>query len=293
MIKKFEKGIFYILMSVSCISVMSLFVKLSVSQLSVWSLTFLRFFLPLLFLVPYLWFKGRLWSLWPVENFRLQAARSFCVAIAQLSGVYYLTQSTLVDATMMWGTAPMFMPIISRILYKHPMRRVTWISIILSFIGVVLVLQPTTHGLFRPITIFGLLFGLAVAFSQVLYGANIQKRKSAENLFYLFFFSSALLFVPYLYLETQRADLATAQPLIWLFVVIATVATIGNQYFRGRAYLETKSTYLAPFLYFNVILSGLFDWLVFHNPPSLLMLIGFGFVLSGAYLKWSWLKTAE
>jgi drug/metabolite transporter (DMT)-like permease len=282
--RRLEEGIILILISAASLSIYSFFVKLGLKEVSVLSITFLRFFLPLLLGLPFFWWNGTLKELWPLNNIKLQFLRSLSVVATQFFMIYYLTQATLVDANMLWCTGPIFIPIISRLFYGHQIHKMTWISIGISFLGVILVLKPD-QGIFDPFSIFGLLSGIGMAISQLLYGINIEKGRVGENLFYLSFFCSLLTLIPFLIWEEISFDL---KPDMLTIVAITafSVASLINQLFRGLAYTRASPVLLTPFLYFSVLLSGILDWTFYHKAPDIWAYIGFLLVLLGTGLKW-------
>lgn len=286
--KKVEKAVVLTLLSAAALAAYTLFVKLGVSGLSVWSIAFLRFFLPLLIGIPY-WWKNRIWEhLWPPKNLKLQLWRGALVAGSQLSFVFYLTKASLVNANTLWGLGPIFVPIVARLMYGQKISRVTWVSIGISMLGVILILQPD-RGIFDVYVIFGILSGVGMAFSQVLYGVNVERGRISENMFYLFLFGA--LFTLPMFLVSE----ATREPFHFSFILALIIALIAlmsflNQFFRGLAYQISTPVLMTPFLYTSIFLSGIFDWVIFDNPPDLINLIGFCLILLGAFIKWRWLK---
>jgi drug/metabolite transporter (DMT)-like permease len=286
--KKVEKAIVLTLMSATALALYTLFVKLGLSGLSVWAIVFLRFFFPLIIGIPY-WWKNEIWKyLLRPRNFKLQLWRGALVAGSQLCFVFYLTKASLVNANTLWGLGPIFVPIVARMMYGQTISKVTWISIGISMLGVILILQPD-RGIFDVYVIFGILSGLGMAFSQVLYGANVERGHIAENMFYLFFLGSLFTLPMFSVAE------AIGEPLhfsITLTLIIAAMALMSflNQYFRGLAYQISTPVLMTPFLYVSIFLSGIFDWVLFNNPPDFINLIGFCLIILGAFIKWRWLK---
>lgn len=286
--KSFEKGVLYVLLSVSFLSFFSLCIKLGLGQVSIWAMTFMRFFIPLLIAIPFLVFSGSFKKMWPLKNIKLQFYRSAVVVIGQFSMIYYLTKASLLDATLLWSTGPIFIPLILRIFYKQKILTVTWIAILISFIGIALILKPD-KGILDPFSIFGLVAGLSMALSQILFGINTEKGDPGENLFYLFLFSSILSFIPYLIYEERYFALHVTGAGVFAILGVA-LGTLGNQLFRGLAYKESSPILLTPFLYFSVVLSGLFDWAVFHKTPDMLTVIGTVLFVGIAIYKWAMLR---
>lgn len=283
-LKKFEKGIVYILFSTSFLSFFSLCVKFGLREVSIWTMTLMRFLLPLLFAMPILWMTGAFKKMWPLKNIRLQFYRSSAVFIGQLSMIYYLTRASLLDATLLWGTGPIFIPLILRIFYKQRILKVTWITIAVSFVGIVLILKPD-QGIFDPFSVWGLISGLSMAISQILFGLSTEKGDPGENLFYLFLFSSILSLIPYFLYEENHFSFQLSNIEVGSVIGIA-LGTLGNQFFRGLAYQQAPPALLTPFLYFSILLSGFFDWMVFKQTPDILTLIGSILVIGSTFFKW-------
>jgi len=276
------------LLSAANLSIYSLFVKEGSQGISVIAITFFRFFLPLLICLPFFWWGGTLKELWPLKNIRLQFLRSVSVIGTQLAMIYYLTKASLLDANMLWCTGPIFIPILSRLFYGTRIPKITWLSIGISFLGVALVLKPD-EGIFDLFSLFGLLSGIGMAISQVLYGVNMERGKMGENLFYLFFFCSALMVIPFFVWEDVAFDLNASKATV-LAVIALSLASLFNQWFRGLAYRCASPIFLTPFLYFSVIVSGFFDWIVYRQTPDLWAYVGIALVLLGAGIKWQYMR---
>ncbi len=285
--KSFEKGIGFTLLSAFCLALFGLFSKLGLVVPSFTLLLFLRFFVPLLLVTPFLIYLGTFKKIFPLKRVSHQWWRAISVLVSQYCFFYYLTRATLLDATLLLNTGPLYIPILSRIFYGHRIGKVTCLCLAISFCGVVLILKPT-QGIFNLFSIVGLLAGVGQGFSQVLYGANVEKESNGENLFYLYFFTACLSFFPLII--GSRIDWGSFQgeSVGWMvvWIVLMSVANIGSQGFRGFAYRHAKPSSLAPFLYTTTLFAGLFDWVIFGSIPTLLTIIGAGLVICGAFLKW-------
>lgn len=218
--------------------------------------------------------------------------RSSCVLIQQYTVFFYLLHGSLLDITVLLNLSPIFVAFLERIFFKHPIHKSVAISLAVSFIGVLCVLQPD-QGIFSLLSLIGIIAALASASSQVVYGHNVRKEPAAVSLFYLFFIGSIVSFLVLLvYQGFAHESLITATRSFvfgdWtaiLFLLLLSLCTLGNQGFRGLAYSHGRPATLAPFLYFSVFFSGIFDWLVFHNIPNALAIIGSCLIILGGFLQ--------
>jgi drug/metabolite transporter (DMT)-like permease len=285
--EEFERGAAYMLLSSLMLSFFTLFAKFATDNTSFFLLLFLRFGIPLLFLIPYLLWTMPLTKLFLIGDIKMQLLRSGCILIYQYSLFYYLTYASLLDATVMQNTAPLFMPILERIFFKHHFDKKVLLTIFISFVGVLCILQPDS-GIFAKLSIAGLLAPLGQAGSQVLYGHQAKRENQNTTLFYQFFLCSIFTAIVYIFSnEFFRSSYALEKYSFWLWMNIALmgVVSILNQAFRGIAYKHGKASALAPFLYVSIIFSAILDWAIFHHYPNWLSLVGAILVIIGGMIQ--------
>src|SRR5579872_5531713 len=100
----------------------------------------------------------------------------------------------LVDATTLNYTAPFFVPFIWWIWMKEKINLHVWWSIIVGFIGVAVILNPSRQ-IFQLGFLFGLFAGIAsaIAFCAIRL-LNLKKEPMSRTLFYYFLFGTVLSF---------------------------------------------------------------------------------------------------
>jgi drug/metabolite transporter (DMT)-like permease len=291
---RFRAAVGYVLLSTLCLSIYGLFAKFTLSITSIPLLLFLRFFIPFILMLPVLLWLGTFKRIFPVQNLKNQFLRSLSTVVSQLSFFYYLTSASLLDATMLLNTGPIFIPIIAWFLHGHSVGKKTWWSIGIALIGVALIVKPT-QGIFDLFSLVGLLAGIATAFSQVFYGVNVEKESQDQNLFYVYFLGTLLsvpaLLAHFVIYKTNTFSLNegafSERGEVIIFMIALGVTSIGNQFFRGMSYRHAKPTSLAPFLYSTVVFSGLWDWFFFQRTPDYFAILGTLLILLASLLKWS------
>lgn len=258
-----------------------LFAKLAMATIYLPFMVFLRFFVPLLLVMPY--FIRNFDEIKKIEflSTRNHVLRAIAVLVSQYSLFYFFTKGSLTDGVLLWNTAPMFMPIITYIFFKHKTSKVVWLSLLVSFTGVICVLKPT-GSVFDPFSIYGFVSGLAVAFSQVLYGLNRESDTLDQNLFLFFVYSSFFSFLILIaslsvvgfgsaFLDSFYTE-GSFIPIISVFGV--GIGTIFNQILRGKAYKCAKPASLAPYIYLSVVFAAFIEMI--HQPSSFQ---GFNFII--------------
>lgn len=272
--KEIQKGILFMLLSAIGLSFFGLFVKLGTAGISFFLLTFLRFFIPLLLILPYILWRVGIPRFSQSGTFYLQIGRVGCILVSQYAIFYYLSQSSLLDAAVLQNTSPMFIPLIERIFLGRPIRRELLFGMAISFAGVICILKPD-YGIIAWVSVVGLVAALGQAGSQVFFGMQSRAEKTETNLFYLFFFSSLVSLVIFFIIapfeqgiQFEIDSLTTLDQKFYWYLVALGLATISNQSFRGIAYHYARPGILAPMLYFSVVVSGCLDWAVFNRLPD-------------------------
>ena len=287
-LREFERGALYMTASAVMLSVFTLFGKFGTANLPFFLLVFFRFAVPFILLLPFLLWRHTVHDLFIVKNLKLQFLRAACTLVYQYSLFYYLLHASVLDATVLQNTAPLLLPVLEWFFFKMRFSFKAMISIFISFVGVLCILQPDRE-LIGSLSVAGLFAILGQAGSQVLYGHQARNENQSSSLFYFFFLSAVVSGVVYLcsgefLVEHPMLESAGAS-WIYLNAIALGLASIFNQSFRGLAYKHGKASSLAPFLYLSLISSGFLDWLIFHQLPNLLSIVGAILVCLGGLIQ--------
>lgn len=216
-------------------------------------------------------------------NFKMHLLRAFFVLTAQYCFYYYLHLNTLLNAVVLLNLGPLFIPIIEWGILRHKVGKSTWIGIVVSFIGMLCVIQPD-KGIFSLISLIGILAGVSQGASQVVMGINSKTERSDLSVLYLFFICMTISAVPYLFIHGTWLEHTSAKEGMFLVFFLA-VASIANQLCRAMAYQHGTPSMLSSFLYFSVLVAGIVDWAVFDTIPNFLSAVGACLVVLGGVLK--------
>lgn len=282
---RFRYGVFYMLVSGIGLGCVSFFGKIGQEVFSIPALLFWRYlfaFLPSLAVFLFFQRNQRIWDrFW---DQRLQFFRVFFVLLSQYCFFYYMITSSLLSATLLFSTGPLFIPLIDRWILKRYVGGSTWISTTVSFIGVLFVLPPN-RDLLSWHSAIGLFAGLAQGISQVLFGFHLGDKKRELDFFSFYFFACVLSLIPYLIGGTTWAPVGGFGWKACFIVVGIGTASVFNQYFRALAFQESTPARLASFLYISIVVAAFFDWAVFNHIPTLHVTIGAVLILFGGILK--------
>lgn len=279
------------LVSATGLSLTALFGKLGNNLFSLPSLIFWRYTSSFLFCLLFFSLKGTLKGFFAQRDYKLQLLRAILVLISQYSFYYYLKHNSLLNATVLLNLGPLFIPIIEWGVLKKRVSKSTWFGVVISLVGAMLILQPDKE-ILTFTSFVGILSGLSQGASQVVFGINSRKENVNLSIFNLFLLCALFSGIPFLF---EQSPIWLVEPKwAWAIILISllAIASIANQIFRSIAYKHASPSKLAAFFYFSVILAGLWDWIIFHNPPNLLSISGAFLVILGGTIK-IWIHYAK
>ncbi len=203
--------------------------------------------------------------------------------------LYFLAIRTLnlVDATTLNYTAPFFVPLIWWIWMKQKVVGHVWWSIIVGFIGVAVILNPT-KAIFQLGFVYGLFAGIAssVAFCA-LRVLNMAKEPMSRTLFYYFAFGTLSTF-PFAWIYW-----VSPTSIEWTQTIGVGIATAFAQILLTIAYRYGTASYLSPLGYVTVIYAGIISKLFLDIPPTWRSLIGTILIIVGGTLTYVLKKHPE
>jgi len=242
------------------------------------------------------------------NNHGLLIARGAVGTLALVCVYYAITHMPLAEATVLQYLHPMFTAVLAIFFLKERLQASVVISIIFSFIGLLLIAKP--EFLFG-----GAIFGDAVAVS--IDSINAVPVNTIESLSYMALgaailgaFGSAVAYVlvrklsqtedpsviifyfpmialPFsLFLLGDNFVIPTAEScLILLFVGIFT--QVGQVGLTKAMQTETASKATA-FSYLQVVFAAILGWAIFNEIPDIWVWLGAGFIMSGAIVNMLW-----
>ena len=271
------RGLLYMAVGVFCMSVLDVISKHLVGGYSLAQIMFLTRLPAPFFAVALALATGGLATLRP-RRIGWHVARSLASATTAVAFVACLRLLPLADAVAITFVGPLFMCALSVPMLKERVGPRRWVAIVVGFVGVTIVLQPSGTG-------FGLgpLLALVAAFTYAL-TINISRLMSDTETSHgmLFWFSLFMLagsgaLMPFDWQTPGALDAA-------LFTLLAVSGTLG-QFFMLQAFRYGEVSLLAPLEYSALIWAVLFGYLVWQELPTPTVLAGAAIIiLSSLYV---------
>ena len=268
MLRQYSPALF-MLSSTLSLSISGLLSKYLAEQVTPEWLVFLRFLLPAIVLFFVL-------SMSKIKRpskdmLKPLLTRSACISVCQMCFIYALTHLSLVESVVLFGTGPLFIPVLEKLIFSTPMRRVSIFSLLLTFAGVLLLSGSMTSFSFRPALLVGLAAGIFNAGSQLsLYRATKGAMSPVEINVWTFTLA-ALWFLPTLTLSPMFTSVSAVPVdghglglLVLCFAVLSGLI-INTQVFRAKAFkLAESGSQLAPLIFTNLLFTSLWQVLFFN-----------------------------
>ncbi len=267
------KGALFIFFSAVCYTVMGILVKASNGIVENSQLVFVRNFVSLCVLLPFLFYPKKVPLSTKVLGTHL--IRGITGLLNMYSFFYSLHFILLSDAMLLNNTMPLFIPLILWIWKGRKISLSLALGMVVGFLGVAFILQPN-RSLFHPAAFFALASGLLMAISMTGVRTLSKTEPILRILFYYFIIATTLSFFPLL---------KTGLPLTihaWILLLGVGISAMVYQVFLTMGYQQAPASKVSPFIYFAVVLSAIYDWIFSKETPDLYSLLGIVLVIAAA-----------
>lgn len=271
-------GIIFITLAFLGYAIMSGFVKAcSLAALPSQEIMFFQVLVALLVLSP--WFIKYAGQELVPKNKWLTAGRAIFGLLSFYLFFVAVKLVPLVNAVLLQNTTPFFIPLLGLILLRKKIALRVWATIAVGFIGVILVLNPG-QGFLRMGNIIALAAGLCSAVTTIIVGRLENKGESAQTIL-LYFLAITILITGLWSIPVWK----TPHGIFWIYLAGAGVLFAAFQILFMLALKFASAITIAPFIYLVVIFSGVVDWMVWHQIPHLMTVVGAVIVIASAILS--------
>jgi drug/metabolite transporter (DMT)-like permease len=280
------RGLVFVLIAMIVLPGQDTVAKYISDTLSPGAITWARFLMQSLFMLPFLlYFQGagglvprRLWP---------NVVRGALIATSSTMFFAAIKFMPLADALAIFFIEPFILTILSAVIDKEHVGWRRQIAVAAGFVGVVIVVQPSWD-VFGPISLVpavgGALFAVYVLLSRRMsaYDTPLTMQFTAGvSAFVLLTFVIAvgwIVGIP----ELSPSPVGTRE--IAFLLLMGVLGTSGHLFFVLAARLAPSSL-LAPMQYVEIVCAALLGYLVFGDFPSMVKWVGIAIIVgSGAYV---------
>jgi len=251
--------------------------KLLASNYSPLTILFIQFVTTSLILAPIVIKKNGVCRLIP-DKLLPQALRSSFIVFGL--GLFYwaINSINIADATAMVFVAPLIVTALSPAILGEPIGLRRTISVIIGFIGVLIILRPTMDG---DRTGYFIALGAGI-FLAAYYIANRKLAHEAPILASTFYasFLGTIILSPLLLMFWNAPAISD----FWILFGFTILATLGQIFMIG-AFSFAAANIIAPFVYTQIIWATMIGYLLFDAFPDKWGWVGIAIVIAaGIYI---------
>ncbi|MCG9595451.1 DMT family transporter [Vibrio sp. Isolate25] len=276
--------VLFMLSSTFSLSLTGLFSKFLSEHFDANLLSFLRFILPAMVLI--LAFCGKDVR-WPDRNEQRPIwLRALCIGACQVCFVYSLQHLTLVESVVLFGTGPLFIPLLEKLIFSISIGAVNLLGLLTTFVGVVLLAGDVSGFNFRAELLVGLAAGVFNAGSQLSLYRISQSRLNAFEINLWTFLFAAVVITPLVAfsLVNHHAMYQASDVSPWLIVMALgtlSVLIINTQVFRSKAYkLAESGSQLAPLIFTNLLFTAAWQVLFYNERYNSYQVLGLTLIIA-------------
>lgn len=272
-------GALLIVIAFLCVAIMSALGK-AAGQVSTATIVFFQNFVSLLLFLPWVLRNGP--ASLKTSRPGLHILRACAGLLSQVLMFIAVKKMPLMNAVLLTNSAPLFIPLITWAWLKEKIGGILWASLLIGFIGVVLILKPNAALITNPAALVATSAAVFSAFALVTVN-RLSTTETTQRILFYYFLISSIVTLPFSLAVGRPVQTLTMQE--WVYLLGIGFFMAASQLLIILAYRHASASRIAPFNYSVVIFSGLIGWLVWKNAPDLLSLAGILLVTVGGILS--------
>ena len=291
-----RKGIFFVIGAMTILAIQDVLIKLVSDELSLFQIQFFRSTIGIAVIIGYQAIIHE-----PIRLTTAYPLLTVCRGLMFFFGysAFYFAQSKMPIATMtvLFLVSPFFITLTSIYFFKSQVGYRRWISILIGFVGVVLICQPET-GQFNFYYLIPIIVALSYAFSIIIVKKTADRDTLYQQMILTYLIMGLLSGITGLLFGDGRFDTAENSEVAfivrsWQFVdtestfklfTISVLGSVGLLVLMG-AYRVADPAVISPYEYSLLIWMVLLGYLVWGDVPSFNIAIGMVLIVgAGIYI---------
>ena len=276
-ISKESTGIIFGILAYFCFSILDATQKTLILYHSVFQLLLVKYFFVLFLSLVESKRKNNI-NFYKSKSIKLQIFRSLLSVIESGCFVLSFKYLSLADAHSVGSLAPVIVVALSAIFLKEKVSTKTWIAIFVGFIGVLIILRPTSS-IFDPKALLPLLAAFGLGLYQVVTKKVSEYDATETSLFYT---SIIGIFVMSLLASNFWSPISSSSYI--LFLIVGIFFSLGI-YLQIIALSMANASIIQPFHYTLIFWAIIFGYIFYNDIPDLFTIVGAVIItLSGIFV---------
>ena len=276
-ISKESTGIIFGILAYFCFSILDATQKTLILYHSVFQLLLVKYFFVLFLSLIESKRKNNI-NFYKSKSIKLQIFRSLLSVIESGCFVLSFKYLSLADAHSVGSLAPVIVVALSAIFLKEKVSTKIWIAIFIGFIGVLIILRPTSS-IFEPKALLPLLAAFILGLYQVVTKKVSEHDTTETSLFYT---SIIGIFIMSLLASNFWNPVSSSSYI--LFFIIGIFFSLGV-YLQIIALSMARASIIQPFHYTLIFWAIILGYIFYNDIPDLFTIVGAVIItLSGIFV---------
>jgi drug/metabolite transporter (DMT)-like permease len=260
------KGSLYGVIAFFCMAVFGIITKLALDGGSAFWVSFIAYLTGALLLLPFILQKGIIEL--KSDHYGLLLGRAVFGTVASFCYTISMHYIPIVNGTLLFNTAPLFIPILAMIFLKEKINKSTWIAVLIGFIGIIVIIKPTEAIFTQGGNFIGIFSGISLAIAYLMMKVLTKTDPGIRIIFY-YLGIGTLMQIPALFFAGGLPSLESV-----LYSMAAGVFLLAAQLTLVTAYRYAQASQIGIYQYSSVVFVGLIDWLLWNTIPNSGEIIG-------------------
>lgn len=281
--RQYLLGITWFILSIVISNVNDIIMKKLGYDLHPMQVAFCRFFFGTMSLIPLMIYFGK--KSFVTKRYYIHITRGVLLFFGISIWCFGLSIVPITTATILTFTIPLFVLVMAPIFLGEKVSTQLWVVTILGFVGVLIVFNPTSAS-FQPIAIIMLISSLMFASLDIINKKFVASESMLSMLFYSAVVTTILSIYPaYLYWQSINSYQLFLMAVMGVFSNLILFCLL-------KSFSIVNASAVAPYRYLELVLSGVFGYVLFHEIPELTMYIGAAIIIPSTFyvgyhqLKW-------
>lgn len=254
------KGSLYGLVAFFCMAIFGIFTKIALQGGSIFWVSFITYLTGTLLLLPFIAKKG--FRDLKSEHYPYLIGRAVFGTMASFCYTISMHYIPIVNATLLFNTAPLFIPLLATLFLKDRVGRSTWIAVLIGFIGVIIIIKPTDAILTQAGNLIGIFSGISLAIAYLLMKLLTRTDPGIRIIFY-YLGIGTLLQIPVLFFIGALPSIDSI-----LYAILSGALLLAAQIALVTGYKYAEASQIGIYQYTSVVFVGIIDWLLWGAIPT-------------------------
>lgn len=260
------KGSLYALAGFFCMAIFGVLTKMAYANSSALWVSFITYFFGTICLVPYVAVKGL--SFLKSEHYGYLIGRAVFGTMASFLYMLSMHYIPLVNATLLFNTAPIFIPFLAIFWVRAVISKQIWLAVFIGFIGILVIIKPTESIFTHAGNFIGLASGICLAIAYFIMKLLTGSDPPVRIIFYYLGLGTVLQ-LPLLFFAGQFPNWDS-----FLLSVLCGIVMVIAQILLVEGYKFAEASQIGIYQYSSVVFVGIIDWLIWDIVPPLSNLFG-------------------